>query len=59
MKKFAVAILFILPFILVQAQNKKVLFIGNSYTAANNLPQMIVDLALSTGDAMDYQAHTP
>ncbi len=35
------------------AQRKKnVLFIGNSYTAVNNLPQMIKDLALPLGDTL-------
>ena len=29
---------------------KKVLFLGNSYTAYNNLPQLVADVALSAGD---------
>lgn len=38
------------------AQNKKVrvLFIGNSYTEANNLPKLIGDIAASTGDTLEY-----
>lgn len=35
---------------LVNSQEKKVLFIGNSYTAYNDLPQMTYDVANSTGD---------
>ena len=31
----------------LQAQTKKVLFIGNSYTGYNNLPQMVADAAAS------------
>lgn len=41
------------------AQSKQVLFIGNSYTGVNNLPQLIKNIALSTGDSLDYVAHTP
>lgn len=40
-------------------QTKKVLFIGNSYTAANNLPNLIDQVAQSMGDDIDYVAHTP
>ena len=38
---------------------KKVLFIGNSYTASNNLPQIIKNAALSVGDTLIFAAHTP
>lgn len=41
------------------ADRKQVLFIGNSYTAANNLPQMVQQMAESTGDVLFYDAHTP
>lgn len=59
MKKFTIALLFLLPIIFVNAQNKKVLFIGNSYTAANNLSQLVQDLALSAGDGLTVHAHDP
>lgn len=36
-----------------------VLFIGNSYTAYNNLPQMVADLATSLGDHVSKDANTP
>lgn len=39
--------------------SKKVLFLGNSYTSANNLPSLISNLALSTGDTMIYDSNTP
>ncbi len=43
-----------------QAQLRyKVLFLGNSYTQYNNLPQLVHDLALSTGDTLIYDSHTP
>lgn len=41
------------------AQNKKVLFIGNSYTGYNNLSQMVYNVALSTGDTLIFDKHTP
>lgn len=37
----------------------RVLFIGNSYTAVNNLPQMVVDIAQSMGENMEYRSNTP
>jgi hypothetical protein len=44
---------------LAQTLTKKVLFLGNSYTASNNLPQMVAELAGSTGDLLSYDANTP
>ncbi len=38
---------------------KKVLFLGNSYTAFNNLPAMVNDMAESTGDILIYDSNTP
>lgn len=38
---------------------KKVLFIGNSYTSANNLPLLIDEMANSTGDVLIHDANTP
>lgn len=35
------------------------LFLGNSYTGYNNLPQMTSDLALSVGDTLTFDRHTP
>ena len=40
-------------------QSLNVLFIGNSYTSVNNLPQMIKNIALSMGDDLNYQSNTP
>ena len=39
--------------------SKKVLFIGNSYTSVNNLPSLVKNMALSTGDALIYDSNTP
>lgn len=38
---------------------KKVLFIGNSYTSVNNLPQMIADAASSTGNTLVFDSSAP
>lgn len=44
----------------LQAQlSYKVLFLGNSYTGVNNLPQLIRDAALSAGDTLIFDSHTP
>ena len=42
-----------------RAQNKKinVLFIGNSYTYVNNLPQLIKDIALANGDTLVFDSN--
>lgn len=37
----------------------RVLFIGNSYTQANNLPQMVAEIAQSMGEDMDWMSYTP
>lgn len=44
---------------LLHAQSTKVLFLGNSYTYANDLPQMIEDLSLSMGDVLNTDQNTP
>jgi len=45
----------------LQAQSitRKVLFLGNSYTSQNNLPQITADVALSMGDNLIYDSNTP
>jgi Secretion system C-terminal sorting domain len=41
------------------SQNKHVLFLGNSYTAVNNLPDLVAQLALAGGDTLIYDSNTP
>ncbi len=41
------------------AANYKVLFIGNSYTSVNDLPQLLSNIATSTGDTITYSESTP
>lgn len=42
-----------------QSQIKRALFIGNSYTYVNNLPQMIADMADAGGDSLIFDSSTP
>ena len=42
-----------------QAQVKNALFLGNSYTGVNNLPQLIKDVALSFGDTLVTDQNIP
>lgn len=47
---------------LVNAQTSKkikVLFIGNSYTYVNNLPQLIYNVALANGDTLVFDSSAP
>lgn len=60
MYKLLVYLLFITSITTAFGQStKKVYFIGNSYTAVNNLPQLIKDVAASTQDILNFEAHTP
>lgn len=44
----------------VHAQTtKEVLFLGNSYTAVNNLPLLVSDIATSKGNTLTYDSNTP
>lgn len=59
MKKFFLAVLLsiLLPF--VYGDGYKVLFIGNSYTYVNNLPEIIAAMAESTGDTLVFSSSLP
>ncbi len=58
MKKLLLSSLIIILFINYgfSQDTKKVLFIGNSYTYANNLPQLIHNIALSHGDTLVFDS---
>lgn len=43
----------------IQAEQTRVLWLGNSYVAVNNLPQLFHDLALSAGDTVIFDSNTP
>ena len=42
-----------------QNSSKRALFLGNSYTNVNNLPQMIADISASTNDTLIIDSNTP
>ncbi|MCF8369784.1 MAG: T9SS type A sorting domain-containing protein [Bacteroidales bacterium] len=44
---------------LLFSQVTKILFLGNSYTAANNLPEKVSELAHSLGDTVFFDSNTP
>lgn len=41
------------------AKTIKALFLGNSYTSVNNLPEIIKQIALTTNDTLIFSANTP
>lgn len=60
MMKYALSLLItVLTIGMLYAQPKKVLFIGNSYTFYNDLPQLVKSAAESTGDSLIVDNHTP
>lgn len=60
-RSFLLTLLFSLPFFTTQVHAKKVraLFLGNSYTDYNNLPELVKQLALSAEDTLEYSKNTP
>tara|TARA_R110001592_G_scaffold111347_2_gene308325 strand:- start:2253 stop:2606 length:354 start_codon:yes stop_codon:yes gene_type:complete len=59
MKKILLIYFILLAFSKINAQQKKVLFIGNSYTGVNNLSLLVKNIALSMGDTMFIDSNTP
>jgi hypothetical protein len=61
MKSFISMILLTLTTISInaQSQTQHVLFVGNSYTYYNNMPQIVANIALSLGDELIYDSSTP
>lgn len=62
MKKIKLKIvftLFVISFNIFSQQTRKVLFLGNSYTYVNDLPQIVSQLAVSTGDVLIYDSNLP
>lgn len=57
---YIIAMSLFLKVLSLEAQtNRNVLFLGNSYTSVNNLPQIIQNIALSAGDTLTYDSYTP
>jgi hypothetical protein len=60
MKLFVLSLsIFVSATAFAQSQAKRALFLGNSYTAVNNLPQLVADMAASTGDTLIFDSNTP
>lgn len=43
----------------IAGRKLRVLFIGNSYTYTNNLPQLVANMAASAGDTLIYDSYAP
>ena len=58
--KYLTIVLVLLNGLTLSAQpiSKKVLFIGNSYTYVNNLPQMVADVTASAGDTLFFDSNS-
>ncbi|HEY0262763.1 MAG TPA: hypothetical protein VGB95_07035, partial [Chitinophagales bacterium] len=48
-----------ITFVNGQSLTKRALFLGNSYTYVNDLPQMIADAAASTNDILIFDSNAP
>lgn len=53
----AICLFFSVP--MYAQQHLRVLFLGNSYTAVNSLPQVLSAAALSAGDTLTYEENSP
>jgi hypothetical protein len=59
MKKILIILIALYSNVLLAQDNKKVLFLGNSYTYVNDLPAMIKNIAQSFGNDITYDQNTP
>jgi len=64
MKKNVLSLILCVSFLLlsisqVLSQTKRILFVGNSYTSVNNLPQMVASVANSVGDNVIFDSSAP
>lgn len=57
LKQFSCLMIFLFLGLSSEAKTKRVLFIGNSYTYVNNLPQMVKDVASSVGDTLLFDSY--
>jgi hypothetical protein len=58
-KKSVLGIFILCSIISFGQQTKRVLFLGNSYTYVNNLPQLLADIANSTGKTLIFDMSAP
>ncbi|CAN5541720.1 hypothetical protein BH10BAC1_BH10BAC1_21550 [soil metagenome] len=59
MKKIIPVLLFIISLNSFSQTTKKALFLGNSYTYVNNLPQITADIASNMGDNLIFDSNCP
>lgn len=60
MKKIYILLFINLLSIYISAQTtKNVLFLGNSYTEVNNLPNLVKNMAISVGNTVNFDSNTP
>lgn len=59
MKKFILLFVFISLVVSTQGQSRRALFLGNSYTAVNNLPDIVANIATSMEDTLLWERNTP
>lgn len=59
MKRFILIFLLSLIVPFIHCEGYRVLFIGNSYTDVNNLPQLIASMAEAGGDTLVFSANLP
>lgn len=59
MKRISFVVLACFLSLLIHANTKRVLFIGNSYTGVNDLPNTLREVALSLGDTIVVSSVTP
>ena len=58
MKQISILLLLGVSLVSFGQKKIKVLFIGNSYTYVNNLPQAVADMATGKGDTVIFDSHT-
>ena len=56
---FIILFLVIISARISSAEKRKILFLGNSYTYYNDLPNTLKQLALSLGDTLEVDSYTP
>ena len=59
MIKKGLFLLLLIPLCGFAQQTKEVLFVGNSYTYYNDLPNLVQQIALSFGDTLIHESSTP
>lgn len=59
MKKLSAFFFLLIVILFASAQTNKVLFLGNSYTHVNNLPELVSMMMSSSGEGFSYQMNAP